>query len=74
MLQLKKMKDQSEGNKKSAGKTKHNSGETSSNPSNIKNANKSRENDTKNRNDSITRTVDPPCDTYGKTNHTTEQS
>ena len=72
--QLKREKDQAQNNTDSATTNKNNNGsaQTNSNPNHkVPNANKA--NNANNQRDRKTRPVFPPCETCGRTNHSTEK-
>ena len=70
--QLKRKKDQTRNSTNSANNN-NGSAQTSSNPNNNKVANNTRGNNTNNQRDRRTRPVFPPCETCGRTNHSTEE-
>ena len=72
--QLKKERDQNDTNKNNAGNNNNrnnNSGQTNSNTHNNKTVTNGNANSANNRNDTKPRIVYPPCETCGKTNHST---
>ena len=74
--QLKKERNQNDINKNSAGynnNSNNNSGKTNSNTHNNKTASNGNANSANNRNERKPRTVYPPFETCGKTNHSTEK-
>ena len=72
--QLKREKNQTRNNTNSAGNNSKNNGsaQTNSNPNN-KFSNNTKANNTNNQRDRRSRPVFPPCETCGKTNHSTEK-
>ena len=70
--QLKREKDQTRNNTNSANK-KNGNAQTNSNPNNNKFANKTKGKNTNNQRDRRPKPVFPPCETCGRTNHSTEK-
>ena len=60
-------------NFKNINKTENNSGKIFKKPNNNDDANKSKTNNAKNRDDTLPKTIYPPCRTWRKTNHCTEK-
>ena len=72
--QLKREKDQARNNTSSAGNSNSNNGNSRTNSnSNNKVSNNTNANNTDNRKDRRPGPVHPPCEIYGKTNHSTEK-
>ena len=69
---LKREKDQTRNNTNSANNN-NGSGQTNSNPNNNKVANNIKANNINSQRDRRSRPVLPPCETYGRTNHSTEK-
>ena len=70
--QLKREKDQTRNNTNSANNN-NGSAQSISNPNHNKVANNTKENNINNQRDRRSRPVFPPCETYGRTNHSTEK-
>ena len=70
--QLKREKDQTQNNANSAN-TNNGSAQTNPNPNTNKVANNTKGNNTNNQRDTRPRPVFPPCETCGRTNHSTEK-
>ena len=71
--QLKREKDQTRNNTNSANNNNNGSAQTNSNPNNNKFANNAKGNNINNQRDRRSRPVFPPCETCGRTNHSTEK-
>ena len=71
--QLKREKDQTRNNINSANNNNNGSAQTNSNPNNNKVANNTKGSNINNQRDRKSRPVFPPCETCGRTNHSTEK-
>ena len=71
--QLKREKDQTRNNINSANNNNNGSAQTNSNPNNNKVANDTKGSNINNQRDRRSRPVFPPCETCGRTNHSTEK-